>query len=72
MLRTKKNTAIQKKGRRFAPFKITKAIRNDYEKYLMGQTTIIFVAKIRKKTEYEITRAFNILFHEKIQNHIRN
>lgn len=69
MLRTPKTTAVRKKGRRFADLKISNTMRKDYEEYLMGQTKITYVAKLRKKTEYEITRAFNILFHEKLDNH---
>lgn len=57
--------ALQKKGGTFAQRKISKTLRDDYDKYLMGQTRITFVAKLRRKTEYEVTRIFNILYHEK-------
>jgi hypothetical protein len=55
--------AISKKGGKFAPLKISKALRNDYERYLMGQTKIQFVAKPRTMKTFPLMISKNFMTH---------
>jgi len=45
---------------------ITKAIRMDYERYLLGQVTRNSIVKKRKLKQHQVAKIFNILLAEKM------
>ena len=49
-------------------FTITDELRQDYEKFLKGQTTYDDVKKKYNISLYQLTKLFDIMYHEKINN----
>lgn len=59
-------TIVSKRGKNFVVESISESMKLDYDRYLMGQVTMLAVCDKHEETIHRVTRIFNKLYHEKM------